>query len=283
MATGARAGLGTDRPPPPFRRGEGVLGWVAETGQVARIDDSRAEPRFVHRERGFEVGSLLSVPIVGPDGTRGVLSVSSERPRAFGEADEAVAELLASAAAQSLRTAELQQLAMIDSQTLAYNRRGLLPRLREEMDHARRHALPLALLLIDLDHFKRVNDEHGHPTGDAVLRAFSDTVRECVRGGDVLFRRGGEEFVLIMPATDEHHAVTVAERLRARLDRAPLQIRRDLLLRQTASIGVASWDALESAEALEERADLAMYEAKRKGRNRVSLSRPGQLLGAALR
>jgi diguanylate cyclase (GGDEF)-like protein len=278
MATGARAGLGTDRPPPPFKRGEGVLGWVAERGELARIDDTRREPRFIARDRGFEVGSLLSVPIAGSDGTMGVLSVSSCRPRAFAEADEAVAQLLASAAAQSLRTAELQQLAMTDSQTLAYNRRWLLPRLREEMEHARRQGEPLSLLLIDLDHFKRVNDEHGHPTGDAVLRAFADTVRDCVRGADVLFRRGGEEFVLIMPTTDEQQATTVAERLRGRLDRAPLTVRGNLLLVQTASIGVACWDGGESAEALEERADLAMYEAKRHGRNRVTVSRPSQLL-----
>ena len=274
MAAGARAGLGTDRPPPPFRRGEGVLGWVAETGQCACIEDSSHEPRFVARERGFDVGSLLSVPISSPDGTVGVLSVSSVRTCAFRQAEQALAQVRASAAAQSLRTAELRQLAVTDSQTLAYNRRCLLPRLREEMEHARRHGAPLSLLLIDLDHFKRVNDAHGHPTGDVVLRAFADTVRECVRAADVLFRRGGEEFVLIMPSTDESQATTVAERLRRRLGRAPLRVRADLLLLQTASIGVATWDGEEAAEALEERADLAMYEAKRRGRNRVHVSRP---------
>jgi diguanylate cyclase (GGDEF)-like protein len=267
----ARAGLGSEHPPPRFERGEGILGWVAEHGEVARVSESGREPRFVdrRRERGFDVGSLLSVPIAGGDATLGVLTVSSARPRSFGEADEAIGKLLAAAAAQTVRTAELRELAMTDSQTRAYNRRGLLPRLGEEIERASRHGEPLSLLLIDLDHFKRVNDQHGHAVGDAVLCSFADTVRECVRAADVLFRRGGEEFVLVMPSTHGDQAARVAERLRARLDGAPLRVRDELLLMQTASIGVATWDGAESAEAMEERADLAMYEAKRLGRNRV--------------
>jgi diguanylate cyclase (GGDEF)-like protein len=280
----ARAGLGSEHPPPRFECGQGVLGWVAEHGEVARVSESRCEPRFVdrRRERGFDVGSLLSVPIAGGDATLGVLTVSSAQPSSFGEAEEAIGKLLAAAAAQTVRTAELRELAMTDSQTRAYNRRGLLPRLCEEIERARRHGEPLSVLLIDLDHFKRVNDRHGHAVGDAVLRAFADTVRECVRAADVLFRRGGEEFVLVMPSTDAEQARQVAERLRARLDGGPLRVRDDVLLMQTASIGVATWDGAESAEELEERADLAMYEAKRLGRNRVETAPARPRLPCAL-
>jgi diguanylate cyclase (GGDEF)-like protein len=165
--------------------------------------------------------------------------------------------------------AELHRLALTDSQTLAYNRRYLLPRLNEEMERARRQVEALSVLLFDLDHFKRVNDSHGHAAGDRVLRAFADTVRECVRTVDVLVRRGGEEFVLIMPSTDQHQARAVAERVRIRLAQDPLPVRQGLALLQTVSIGVAMWDTHESPEALEERADQALYEAKRLGRNRV--------------
>jgi two-component system, cell cycle response regulator len=276
LEVAARSGVGSDRPPPPFRTGQGILGWVAETGRVARIGDSLSEPRFVERrERGYAVGSVLSLPLRGGSSTLGVLSVSSPARDAFGEADEAVGQILASAATQALRTAELRQLALTDSQTLAYNRRYLLPRLRQEMERALRHGEPLSLMLLDLDHFKHVNDRHGHAAGDAVLAAFADRVRGSVRAVDVMFRRGGEEFVLIMPTTDEHQALVVAERVRSRLAEEPLQARRGLLLTQTVSIGVATWDGRETAESLEERADLAMYEAKHLGRNRVLVARNG--------
>jgi two-component system cell cycle response regulator len=270
LEASARSGAGADLPALPFRAGEGVLGWVAATGQPARVCDSQREPRFVdRRERGYAVGSLMSLPVRGSGRTLGVLSVSSPARAAFSDTDEALAGLLAGAAAQALRVAELNKLALTDSQTLTYNRRYLLPRLHEEMERARRRAEPLSLLLFDLDHFKRINDSYGHAAGDQVLCAFADAVRDSVRAVDVMVRRGGEEFVLIMPATDEHQARAVAERIRVRLAGEPLPAGRGLSLLQTVSIGVAMWDGSESAETLEERADLAMYEAKRRGRNRV--------------
>src|SRR5688572_19966399 len=119
LEVAARSGVGSDRPPPPFRTGQGVIGWVAATGRVARVGDSLNEPRFVERrERGYAVGSVLSVPVRAGKGTIGVLSVSSPEREAFPESDEAVGQILASAAAQALRTAELRQLALTDSQTL---------------------------------------------------------------------------------------------------------------------------------------------------------------------
>lgn len=277
LETGARSGAGVELPAPPFRTGEGVLGWVAETGRALRVGDCLRERRFIERrERGYAVGSLISLPVHNTGRTLGVLSVSSPARDAFSESDQVIASLLAGAAAQALRMAELHRLALTDSQTLAYNRRYLLPRLNEELERARRQGEPLSVLLFDLDHFKRVNDCHGHAAGDRVLRAFADAVRECVRAVDVLVRRGGEEFVLIMPTTDEYQACAVAERVRLRLAQEPLPVRPGLALWQTVSIGVAMWDSHESPESLEERADLAMYEAKRIGRNRVVVSR-GQL------
>jgi two-component system cell cycle response regulator len=276
LEIGARSGVGTELPALCFSRGEGVLGWVAQTGRPARVGDSQREPRFIERsERGYAVGSVLSVPVCANGNTLGVLSISSPAPNAFDDDDEALALLLASVAAQALRAAELQTLAMTDSQTLAYNRRYLLPRLSEEMQRARRQAEPLSVLLVDLDHFKRVNDRHGHAAGDAVLRAFADAVRDSVRAVDVMVRRGGEEFVLIMPATDERQAYAVAERVRSRLAQEPLHVRPGLDVVQTVSVGVATWDGIEDPEALEERADLAMYDAKRCGRNRVVASSRG--------
>jgi two-component system, cell cycle response regulator len=274
LHVGARSGVGSDRPPPSYRKGEGVIGWVAETGQAARIPDSTRDPRFAPNEaRGFEVSSLVSVPISARGETLGVFSLSAPDVDVFGDEHEALALLLARTAAQALITSEYEELAVTDSQTLAYNRRYLLPRLREEMDRASRHREPLSILLIDLDHFKRINDQYGHGVGDDVLRAFADTVRELVRSIDVLVRRGGEEFVLIMPSTDQAAAEVVAERLRERLASLPLTLRDGLSLQQTISVGIATWDGRETPEALDERADGAMYEAKADGRNRVVLAR----------
>jgi two-component system cell cycle response regulator len=270
LEVGARSGVGSELPPLSFCKGQGLLGWVAQTGQAVRVGDSAQEPRFFdRRERGFAVGSVLSVPVRAAERIVGVLSVSSAQRDAFTQEDESVAQLLANAAAQALRTAELHTLALTDSQTLAYNRRYLVPRLCEEMERAQRHATPLSVLLMDLDHFKRVNDLHGHAVGDRVLRAFADGVRACVRAVDVIVRRGGEEFVLIMPATDELQARLVAERVRKRVGGQPMYARAGLSLDQTVSIGIATWDGRETPEALDERADLAMYEAKRRGRDRV--------------
>jgi len=282
LEVGARSGVGTDRPAPVFHKGEGVLGYVAATGAILRVDDSSNDPRFQdRRERGFDVGSVLSVPVGVGSEPRAVLSLSSARSAAFSESDEAVARLLASAAALALRTAELRELAVTDPHTGAYNRRCLLPRLREEMQRGLRTGEHVSVVLFDLDHFKRVNDRWGHAVGDAVLRAVADCVRLQVRAMDVLVRRGGEEFVLLLPRTDAREARDVAERVRGHLAREPLEARPGVTVRQTISMGVATWDGTESAEALEERADLAMYEAKRMGRDRVVSAQPLPLIAHA--
>jgi diguanylate cyclase (GGDEF)-like protein len=143
------------------------------------------------------------------------------------------------------------------------------------MAYARRTSTPLSFLLLDLDHFKRVNDAHGHAIGDAVLRHFADRVRERVRRADVLVRRGGEEFALVMPRTTEGEAQVIAERIQETLALTPFAIG-DVSVVQTVSIGVATWDGDESPEALERRADLAMYEAKDRGRNAVVASKGGR-------
>jgi len=270
LQVGARSGVGIDCPARGFKKGEGILGWVAEHGRGVRVADSLRDPRFKpSADRGFAVGSLVSVPIRARGSTLGVLSLSAAECNAFTDEDEALAKLLAQTAAQALVTSELERRAITDAQTQAFNRGYLFPRLNQDMERARTRGAPLSLLLIDIDHFKRINDRYGHPVGDQLLAAFADVVRSSVRSTDVLVRRGGEEFVLIMPGTRECFALAVAERLRARVAAAPLVVQDGFAVDATISIGVASWDGRESAEALDERADRAMYEAKQAGRNRV--------------
>ena len=274
LRASARSGVGLEHEPPVFRKGEGLIGWVAETGKLARVGDGAKDDRFmVGGEPDCAVRSVMSVPIVNDsDEVLGVLSLSASRADAFSKEDEAVGELLAHYALQAVRMFELEQLAITDPHTRAFNRHYLIPGLTREMQRAQRSGEPLSILFMDLDHFKQINDQHGHAVGDAVLRAFVRTVRECVREIDVLIRRGGEEFVLFMPNTDTEGAYYVAERIRLCVRQQPLRVHASTLLVQTVSIGVATWDCRESAESLEQRADAGMYEAKRQGRNRVVVS-----------
>ena len=231
--------------------------WVAE--KPVKLRGARAR-------RG--AGSSVEVPIRARGATLGVLSLSSEARNAFSDRDEVLATLLAQAAAQALITSELEQRAITDAQTLAFNRGHLFPCLKREMELARARSSALSVLLMDIDHFKRINDEHGHPTGDAVLRSFADRVRALVRTGDVLVRRGGEEFVLILPRTTERRALVVAERVRTQIADGPLLLTAGRSIRATISIGVAAWDGIESGESLDARADSVLYDAKQLGRNR---------------
>lgn len=270
LLSGARSGSGEDHHPITFRRGEGVVGWVADHNEVASIDDVHRDPRFVPAvKQGFEIGSIIALPLPSATEVVGVLAVTSPETGAFQGPDEMLVRLLANCVVPSLERARLERLAVTDHNTLAFNQRALWPRLAEELERSRHHVVPLSLLMMDLDRFKRVNDTFGHAAGDAVLRIFADRVREAVRRPDVLVRRGGEEFVLIMPNTERDQAATVAERIRQVVGDTPMDAGDDVHIPQTVSIGVATWDGHETAEKLEQRADEAMYDAKGAGRNRV--------------
>jgi diguanylate cyclase (GGDEF)-like protein len=199
-----------------------------------------------------------------------VLGASSARLAAFTERHERLAQLLANCSVPPLERARLERLATTDHLTLAFNARQLHPLLRRAMDAG--DGGP-SLLLLDLDDFKQVNDAHGHAAGDAVLRMLADRVRALTRQIDVLVRRGGDEFVLVMPGTRLEQARSVAERVRQGVAIEPFVVG-SLSVAQTVSIGVAAWDGQESSEALEARADLALYDAKRDGRNRSAVSDP---------
>lgn len=273
LLSSARAGVGSEVSPQGFRRGDGVLGWVVEQKRPARIGDAERDPRFKRFEdQPFPIRSMIAEPIWAAEEVIGVLSVAAGEAELFSERDQLLVRLLANCSAPAIERARLRRLAMFDHLTMAFNHRYLYPRIAEEMERAKRHDTSLSVLLFDLDHFKSVNDVHGHTVGDLALRTMADRVRAAVRKVDVLVRRGGEEFVLIMPSTDEEQAMATASRLRDNMREEPLRLSEALLLRQTISVGVATWDGLETPEALEARADRAMYEAKRGGRDRVIFS-----------
>lgn len=167
----------------------------------------------------------------------------------------------------------LEELSTRDGLTGALNHREFQRRLAEEIARARRYGSPLSLLVLDLDHFKAVNDTHGHRAGDEVLRAVCDGVREVLRPSDFLARYGGEEFAVVLPNTAKADALVLAERLRAVIEAASVDADGEAIA-VTVSIGVAQYGIDgDGPGSLVEAADTAMYEAKQGGRNRVCVYR----------
>lgn len=177
--------------------------------------------------------------------------------------------------------AEMSQLQMLlrlyrqatrDPLTGLFNRRMLMERLTVEMERAERYRRPLTVMLFDLDKFKRVNDTLGHLAGDAVLRHFSRVVEAALRRTDLVGRYGGEEFLAVLPETDPERGYEVAERIRCDCHAAPAKTADGAEVVFTTSIGVATLQPGEDAEALLTRVDASLYQAKETGRDRVVLA-----------
>jgi len=166
--------------------------------------------------------------------------------------------------AEQARADVLAGQATTDPLTGIANRRRLDDDIERMIAQAHRYELPLSVVLMDLDHFKVVNDEHGHDTGDQVLIEAVERVKASLRDADLFGRWGGEEFLLLAPYTDHAAACALAERCRAAIRRSPMEVGE-----VTASFGVATLDPSDDARALFRRADLALYTAKQEGRDRV--------------
>jgi len=164
---------------------------------------------------------------------------------------------------------DLQRMATVDSLSGAWNRRYFSELCTSEIERAGRYKHPLAFLLLDVDHFKSINDTMGHATGDEAIRALGQTCRETLRASDSLGRIGGEEFAVLLPETELDAAQTLAERLRAAMERLELHSPNGEPFGFSISLGVAKADEADSFESLFARADTALYEAKESGRNRV--------------
>ena len=165
---------------------------------------------------------------------------------------------------------ETYELATTDSLTAVYNRRTFKELAEPQLSRSRRAQVPVSLLMLDLDHFKRINDTYGHLAGDDVLKAFAKLVGACLRKEDLLARYGGEEFVVLLPSASQQAALSLSERIREQVAARPFDANGHLV-RVTVSVGIASeaGDTLPSLEAMLGRADEALYKAKDDGRNRV--------------
>lgn len=164
---------------------------------------------------------------------------------------------------------ELREYSFRDPLTGARNRRFLMEYLEQQRLFELRHAMGLCIIILDIDHFKRVNDTLGHPVGDVVLKDLANVGQGCLRDSDMLARYGGEEFIAVLPKTNLQDAMMVAERLRAGVE---FHTFAGVPWTVTASFGVAEMRKDESIESLISRADIALYWSKKEGRNRVSRS-----------
>lgn len=243
--------------------------WPASTYRPAALVDERVNDVAVQTKDGSFLSVALTRSPVHDDAGKVIAMVRvmrdmTERNRIERELREANVALERSRAA-------MQELATRDELTGLYNRRELVHRLTAELDRASRTGRPLSFVLLDVDHFKSINDRFGHPAGDAVLRQLACIVGAEVRTTDTAARYGGEEIALVFPETDVEQAVAIAERLRACIAAEPFDVDAAPDLVVTASFGVACLDPDTTCfEALLAAADEALYEAKASGRNRIA-------------
>lgn len=232
---------------------------------------------------GSRIRSLALLPLRQPDGLSGFLHLGSHDPKRF-QPQQATDFLqrLASVAAVCLENAvnreRLRLTGLTDGLTGLYNRRHLDKRLQEEIARACRHRHPLTCLFIDADHFKEVNDQHGHAAGDQVLIALSRYIKGQLRGSDLAARYGGEEIAVLLPQTDVSNGRLLAERIRRHIASNPVSVPEIGPISITVSIGVAQLDSncrlsdTDLGERLLSAADQQVYLAKRQGRNCVKVA-----------
>ena len=163
---------------------------------------------------------------------------------------------------------KLEELAYTDPLTGLSNRRLFLEEAKRMIEYSRRYGEPLSLLMMDIDNFKNINDEYGHDVGDLTLKKLAEVIKRNIRGSDIAARFGGEEFVVLLPRTDEKGAELVAERIRRDFKKDPVRVD-DREITTTVSIGVAEIENGENLEELIKKADTALYRAKRTGKDKV--------------
>ena len=249
--------------------------WALRRGQPHRSDSRHAHVACPHVEAGDGTEGLWSVCVpLGAQGTLvGMLHVNAAEDAGSDNATalvEAVAEQLGLAIVNLQLRETLRQQSLRDPLTGLFNRRYLEESLDRELARCQRKGLPVSVLMLDIDHFKRFNDEHGHPAGDAMLQKVGSILASLTRGGDIACRYGGEEFTVVLPEADNAQAAGRAEQIRAEIGAAVVTHAWKQLGPATASIGVATFPAHgDTPRALLDHADAALYRAKAQGRNRV--------------
>jgi len=296
--------------------GEGIAGSVAQNGELVNIknmiSDSQYNDKVIHHD-GFIIRSMLCAPLKNPHGeVLGVVQALNKKDGEFTKEDEMLFTALASQACVAIENAqlykklqqhadslqqkvlertrkiqeknsqlealnkELEIIATTDGLTGVYNRRYFNQAIVRECELAKRHSRPTSLMILDIDFFKRVNDNYGHQAGDYVIMALTEVIKHTVRSSDIVARYGGEEFIVLATVCDLRQTSALAERLRDNVEKHAFVYASEKIP-ITISLGVAEWnDEMKTdGQSLVRNADNALYRAKKEGRNRVCVGGDG--------
>jgi diguanylate cyclase (GGDEF)-like protein len=258
---------------------------TGETLEIERIDlhveKKKLRPGQMRVGPMATLKSHLTLPLALEGEVLGCISINSDQPNAFDAQDlqffSVIGYQMAATIEHLQRLSSVKNLATYDTLTGLYNRRYFDERFGMEVQQAFVNKSSLSLILIDIDHFKKVNDTYGHLEGDKILRGVGSLLKNSVRKNDTVARYGGEEFVLILPETNLEAASMIAERIRQVVESTAFDVE-NAHIRVTISLGISSFPSHRprSKEELVKMADLALYHAKGEGRNRVSLYDPAK-------
>ncbi|MFH1873801.1 MAG: diguanylate cyclase [Pseudomonadota bacterium] len=259
------------------RKGEGISGMVAETGRRIYVKDTSKENRCIHYkgEHRLDGSSLLCAPLIYKGEILGVINFGRPGINSFSFSDIKMLSLVSGHVALAIANARLytktRELSVKDELTQVYNRRHFQQMLQMEWKRSVRFSRDISVVMIDVDHFKAYNDTYGHLQGDAVLKEIGKILRNNLREVDTVARFGGEEFILLLPDTDKHGAIAVAEKIRHLVEEHKFTNDDWKETKQMSiSAGVASYpDDVQEMEEIIDHADIALYRAKEEGRNRV--------------
>lgn len=254
-----------------FRPGEGVAGWVVAHGQPALIADASKDPRFISFLQPREIASILCIPLMVRRQPIGVICATHPDKNWFSKDHEELLAFVANSVILDVENGRLYRLAITDPLTGLYNRQHLAERLKEEVDRAHRYRAPLAVLVLDVDHFRAINDRFGHAGGDRALEEIAARVLAVTRGVDLVARYGGEQFLTVLPSTGREGAESAAKRLLEAIRSTPVSTGFGEAS-VTVSIGGAVLNRHEESRDFLARADAALYQAKHEGRNRFAFN-----------
>jgi diguanylate cyclase (GGDEF)-like protein len=260
--------------------GEGIAGWVAQTGKATIVNDVLRDPRFARRfdsETHFKTRSILCAPLISRGRTIGVVQVINRLGGRFTQEDLDILLTLVEPCAIAIENAMLfqraEQLTITDDLTKLFNSRYLNLYLSREIKRCKRHGIPLSVIFLDLDGFKGVNDQYGHLAGSRTLTEVGQILSQAVRESDILARYGGDEFVVVLPETPPSGALVIAERIRKAIEQHCFLAEQGLSARISASFGIASYpDHALTPEGLIQKADQAMYRVKERDKNGIEVA-----------
>jgi len=261
--------------------GEGIAGIVAQTGTPLLIPNTAKDSRFSKRIRyyhGKGQNSILCAPLLSKGKIHGVIELVNRREKGtFQPEDLTILTTLADYAAIAIENAryvqKIQELSITDDVTGLYNSRHLHTILNRELARAKRHKLKFSLVFIDIDFFKRVNDNYGHLVGSKVLKEMADVIRKSLRRSDIAIRYGGDEFVLVLPETTKMGCLNFVKRLRRSVNSFVFLREKGLNIHIAASYGISSYpvDSTNGLQLLRQ-SDQAMYRVKMSGRDNIALA-----------